>query len=263
MKMPLIAAHRGASGGNIPCNTWIAYEAALKQGADVIELDVTKSLDGELFVFHPGQEPNHLLSDRLISDMTADEVRALRYVNMDHCPTELAVSTLDDIFERLKNRCIINVDKFPDCMKEITHAIRRHNMVDQVLVKTNVGEEWFRQVEEIAPDLPYMVFARREDNVSEMLKGRALNYKGTEIIFQDEECPVAQIEYVEKMHRLGLKVWMNAIVYNYKRVLAAGHNDDISVAGDPDNGWGWLIKQGADYIQTDWPGMLRQYMNAM
>ena len=36
----LIVAHRGVSGGNIPCNTRAAYEIALKQGADMIETDV-------------------------------------------------------------------------------------------------------------------------------------------------------------------------------------------------------------------------------
>ena len=56
-------------------------------------------------------------------------------------------------------------------------------------------------------------------------------------------------------------VWANAIVYDYRVQLSAGHNDDISVAGFPDDGWGWLIDLGVDMIQTDWTGMLRQYMN--
>ena len=25
-------------------------------------------------------------------------------------------------------------------------------------------------------------------------------------------------------------------------------------------GWGWLAKQGFDFIQTDWTGMLTQYL---
>ena len=52
-ELPLIAAHRGVCGGNIPGNTLEAFEAALAQGAGVIELDVSQSADGELFVFHP------------------------------------------------------------------------------------------------------------------------------------------------------------------------------------------------------------------
>ena len=46
----LITAHRGVTGGNIPGNTLAAFDAALLQGADMIELDVSNSIDGELFV---------------------------------------------------------------------------------------------------------------------------------------------------------------------------------------------------------------------
>ena len=260
MKMPLIAAHRGASSGNIPCNTWAAYEAGLAQGADIIEIDVSKSADGELFTFHPRTEPVFLHSEKLISEMTADEVRKLRFYNYDGAVTEFGVSTLDETLDQLKDRCIVNIDKFPDCPAEIAAAVRRHGMQDQVLVKTNSTEEWFKIVEEVAPDLPYMIFARNEDNVSEMLTKRNLRYLGTESLFNTEDAQIAQPEYIEQMHKMGLKVWYNAIVFNYKTVHAAGHNDDISAAGKPDEGWGWLIDRGVDMIQTDWPGMLRQYM---
>ena len=49
----IIAAHRGSCAGNIPCNTLAAYEIALKQGADMLEVDVSCSIDGKLFLFHP------------------------------------------------------------------------------------------------------------------------------------------------------------------------------------------------------------------
>lgn len=60
LKTPLIAAHREVSGGNIPCNTLDAFDAALYRGADMVELDVASSMDGRLFVFHPGMESAHL-----------------------------------------------------------------------------------------------------------------------------------------------------------------------------------------------------------
>ncbi len=264
MKMPLVAAHRGCSGGNVHCNTWVAFEAALAQGADIIELDVTKSADGVLFVFLPGEEPHHLLSPRYIHEMTADEVRKLRYINIDHSPTGLGVSTLDDVLDQLKNRCIVNIDKFPDHPADVAAAVRRHGMQDQVFVKTPPTEEWFKTVEEVAPDLPYMVVTRNTDDFSTRLLGRKLRYLGTEALFTNEEAQVAQTQYIEQMHRMGLKVWYNAIVCNntsvHAGIHAAGHNDDLSVSGQPDKGWGWLIDKGVDMIQTDWPGMLRQYM---
>lgn len=260
MNRPLIAAHRGAAAGNIHCNTWIAFEAALAQGADVMEIDVSRSLDGQLFVFHPGQELNHLGSARPVKTMTAEEVRNLRYLNVDNCPTQVGVSTLDEVLEQLKNRCQINIDKFPLFMEDIARTVRRHGMEDQVIVKTDADRQLFDRVEQIAPDLPYMVFARGEDRFSKELKRRRLRYEGTEIIFPTEDCQVAQRSYIDEMHGMGLQVWANAIVFDCRRVLAAGHNDDISVAGQPDDGWGFLIDLGVDIIQTDWTGMLRDYI---
>ena len=48
---PLLAAHRGVCGANVPCNTIAAYKIALKQGADVVEIDVSKSKDGKFYVY--------------------------------------------------------------------------------------------------------------------------------------------------------------------------------------------------------------------
>lgn len=66
--------------------------------------------------------------------------------------------------------------------------------------------------------------------------------------------------YIDKLHRDGRLVWANAIIYNYKTQLSAGHSDDISAAGDPEGGWGWLADRGYDLIQTDWPLMMRLYL---
>lgn len=56
----LVAAHRGTSGGNIPPNSIAAFDIALKEGADILEMDLFQSIDGELFVFQHrnGTEPS-------------------------------------------------------------------------------------------------------------------------------------------------------------------------------------------------------------
>ena len=56
-------------------------------------------------------------------------------------------------------------------------------------------------------------------------------------------------------------MWVNSIVYNYNDVLAAEHNDDISISEDPEKGWGWLIRRGYNIIQTDWTLALAQYLD--
>ena len=49
---PSVIAHRGAWGAGVPENSLAAFERAIELGADMIELDVRRTRDRELIVFH-------------------------------------------------------------------------------------------------------------------------------------------------------------------------------------------------------------------
>ena len=259
-KTPLLAAHRGVCGANIPCNTLAAYEIALRQGADIIELDVSKSKDGELFAFHPGMEPVYLKCGKMISEMTAAEVREVPILNQDEVPTHYRVPTLFEALSFLKDRAYINVDKFWTDVEGIAACIRRAGVEKQVIVKTYLDEESLGNVEKYASDLMFMPMIWHKDESTEMLLKRNINLIGNEILFDKDTDEVISDAYIADMHRKGLLVWMNAIVYNEKDVISAGHTDDVSLTDDPAKGWGWLMEKKADIIQTDWPLMVRQYI---
>ncbi len=256
----LLTAHRGVAGGNIPCNTIAAFSAALIQKADMIELDVGRSLNGTLYIFHEGCERVQLGTDRKLGKMTDREIRELRYLNADAVPTVHGVNTFDEAFEFLKGRCYINVDKFNLYPDDIIRAIRRHNMMDQVVVKTPAKQMQLDVVEELAPEMPYIVIIDEEDHVTDEIARRKVNFIGVETTFKTEESPVATDAYREEMKKRDLLLWGNGIVFNHKRVLSAGHSDDISVTGNPDDGWGWLARKGFDIIQTDWPREVYLYL---
>lgn len=261
-KKPLLAAHRGVCGANIPCNTLAAYAIALQQGADIIELDVSKSLDGELFAFHPGMEPVYLKCGKMISEMTAREVREVPLLNQDEVPTHYRVPTLEEALAFLKDKAYINVDKFWTDVEGITACIRRAGVERQAIVKTYLEEDALREVEKFAPDLMFMPMVRHKDESTEMLLKRNINLIGNEVLFDRETDEVISDAYIAEMHRKGLLIWANAIVYNEKDVISAGHTDDVSLTEDPDLGWGWLIRKKVDIIQTDWPLMLKQYIDS-
>ena len=256
----LIVAHRGMPGGNVPCNTLPAYEMALRQGADMIEIDVTMGKEGTLYIFHPSMEPAHLNSPKYLPELTDAEIKELRYVNYDRAPTQFGVNRFDELLETFKGRCYINVDKFWDHPKEIYQAIKRHDMSDQIVVKSSPSETVFQMLEELAPELPYMPIVRNTNPVHEGLKCRDINYLGAEVLFESDTAEVASPEFMEMKHRDDKLGWANSIIYNYKSQLTGGHSDDTAVCGDPDSGWGWLAKRGYDLIQTDWTGPLVSYL---
>ena len=257
---PFLAAHRGVSTANIPCNTLAAYRIALALGADVVEIDVAKSKDGVFFVFHPGMEPVYLKCGKYISEMTAEEVKALPLLNQDEVPTSYRVPTLQEVFALLKGKAYINVDKFWTDVEGITAEIYKAGVEKQVIVKTHADEKALSEVEKYAPDLMYMTMAWHKDEVTELLTGRNVNFIGIEALFDREEDEICSDEYLSAMHEKGLLVWSNAIVYNEKEVISAHHTDDISLVDDPEKGWGWLMKKGFDFIQTDWLSAAHTYI---
>ena len=259
-KKVLIAAHRGVAGGNIPCNSIPGFQAALHQGADIIELDVAPSRDGVLYVFHPGMEHVFLRSERQIIEMDSHEVDSMVLRNQDGAHTPYHVPRLREVLELLRGKCYINLDKFWSCPAEISREVRELGMQDQVLVKTMVSRENFARVEEVASDLPYMVVAWDRDDFSEELQHRKIRYVGVEALFASENVPICQESYVRGMADRGMVMWANSIVYDHNAVLTAGHTDDIAVSADPDYGWGWLVNRGFNIIQTDWPLALKTYL---
>lgn len=259
-KRIIITAHRGVSGGNIPCNTIAAYDAALVHGADMIEIDASMSADGTLFSFHPGMEPSHLGVDLKIPELHDNEIRELRYINYDRVPTEWGLCTLDEIFSRYKNRCFINVDKFWDHPEAISDLIRKYEMEDQIVVKTTPSDRLFDIIESYAPEIAYLPIIKKDEGLHEMLKGRNINYIGAEVLFDSEDHELCSDEYIAKMHADGKLVWVNSLIYNCKAQLSARHSDDTAIAFDEERGWGWLADKNFDIIQTDWTLALRLFL---
>lgn len=261
----IVVAHRGSCGGNIPCNTMGAYKIAYDHGADMLEVDVSKSADGTLWILHPKMEYiqlNYLgtQSAPRLPDMHDDEIRRLHYVNPDRTYTEWQLCTLDEVLNEYKGKCYINIDKFWENPKEISDAIRAHGMEDQIIAKTSPKPELFDIIEEYGHGIQYLPIIKKDDGFHEELLRRRINYVGAEVVFANDTDTIASPEFIAKLHGDDKLVWANAILYNYKVPLAGGHSDDVSLTVDPELGWGWLADRGFDIIQTDWVLAMNQFL---
>lgn len=259
-KRVALAAHRGACGGNIPCNSIAAFKAALHAGADIIELDIEMSQDGKLFVQHPGMEKVHLLLADSIRNYPASFVEQLRLSNCDLTRTEYNILSLEEALIFLCDKCIVNLDKFGNYPNEIAALVRKLGVQERVLAKIPYRKELVDAVEKYAPDLPFMVYSWDVESAHEDLKKRNLRYAGMEVLFREETSMAASEDFIKRMHDENKFVWVNSIVYNYTEVLAAGHNDDVSIIGNPEMGWGWLADRGYDIIQTDFVYQSRLFL---
>lgn len=256
----LLVAHRGVWGGNVPPNTLAAYDTALAHGADMLEIDVDMTSDGRLVIFHPGMERAMLGWHGRIGEEPWSFVRKLRYMNIDECPTQFGLCTLDEVLARYKGHCYLNVDKFWDHPAEIAAAIRRRGMADQCLVKTGANPRVLDILEEHAADMPFLAVVRTPEELAAVRK-RKLRHVGAEVLFSSEDHPFASDAFIRREHKAGNLLWANAIIYNVREQLVAGRSDDMATAGnDPEGSWGWLADRGYDFIQTDWMLACSQFL---
>ena len=72
----LVIAHRGASHG-APENTLAAFRLAIDEGANIIELDVQQTADGEIVVIHDKDLKRVTGSDGNVWELSAEEIAGL------------------------------------------------------------------------------------------------------------------------------------------------------------------------------------------
>ena len=261
-----IAAHRGSCGGNIPPNTSVAYEAALFQGANILEADVARSADGVFYMFHTGSgnEKYYLGIDCAFEDLTSKELNELHLNNELGKDTLYHLIKLEDMLAQFKGRCIINLDRSWEYWEEILPMVRKLDMADQILLKSPCKKGWIEKAGLVASDFAYMPIINEDITPFYELGGDRLpGFIGAELVFATEESPIITNRTVEMLHKDGKIAWGNSIQFSAKKILSAGHNDDISLSGNPDAGWGWLVRHGFDIIQTDWVCALKLYLESL
>ena len=107
---PTILAHRGASA-HAPENTLAAFELALAQGADGIELDAKLSADGHVIVMHDATVDRTTDSHGRVKDLSLAELRSLDAgAFFAEKYRREKVPTLEEVFEALGKRMFVNVE---------------------------------------------------------------------------------------------------------------------------------------------------------
>jgi len=115
-----VFAHRGASG-EFPENTLLAFEQAIKQQSDGIELDAQyHQSSGKFILLHDSYVKNNEGVEYHFNDLPLNELLAITNENQ-------AITTLEQALAIINGQCLVNIE---------LKATRS----DQTLIKTIVGE---------------------------------------------------------------------------------------------------------------------------
>jgi glycerophosphoryl diester phosphodiesterase len=140
-----IIAHRGASA-NAPEHTLEAYDLALDQGADALEIDLRATLDGKLVALHdPTLERTHG-DPRAVAETTFAELSALTR----------APERLGQLLRayRGETRFLLELkDPVPPMERRLVRAVT-HSRVRAGVEVQSFDESCLRRMGRLAPDIP-------------------------------------------------------------------------------------------------------------
>lgn len=155
----LVFGHRGASA-YAPMNTLPAFELAVAQGADGVELDTHLSKDGHLIVLHDFTVDHTTDSQGYARDKTLAELRELDAgIKFGEQYRGTHIPTLDEVFEAVGHKLFINVEIKSESEdtdgveQKVVDCIIRHNMSQRVIV-SSFNPLALKRFRAIAPNIP-------------------------------------------------------------------------------------------------------------
>lgn len=261
----LIAQHRGARCGNIVGNTLPAFKASFLLGADMVELDVSRSTDGTLYCFHDTTEELNLRIHTNIEQLSDRVIGELQQYNSIWEPSGSGVQRLEEVLAAFSNGELYNVDRSWGKLQETFALLKKYpHTLQQALMKAPAKAELLDRYEEEPTKFMFMPIIRKREDIDLALSYENINLVGFELLAKSEDDGMWQDELIEELHEKGYFVWYNAITLSglEKHIKTAGHDDDRSIKEGFDEGWGVLIDKGIDVIQTDWPGLLSRYRDS-
>lgn len=262
-RSPLIVAHRGVATGMVPENTTASTRAAFRSGADMVEIDVVASADGEFYAFHTGTEQQNLGADIVIEELTAAQIDELAYSMTGRGGRARRIERLDGILTAFRGRALFNIDRSWHLWPALLDRLAVLDMTEQLLLKAPADAEVaIESLRGHSTSFPFMVVCRAADEVFALVDDPDLNLVGVELVADSEAHPLYDIDLLRQLRERSLFTFANAEMLGDHQDLFAGFDDEASIDDDPDSGWGRLIDLGFSAVQTDWPWLLRDYRDA-
>lgn len=150
----LVIAHRGASAA-APENTLAAFRLAADLGADGVELDVRRTVDGQLVVIHDASVDRTTDGTGRVAALTLDQLRRFDAGRKFGPPFRgERIPLLSKVFEVLGGRLLVDVEvKAAGVEAALLDLIRKTQMVDLVLI-SSFDAQVVAHVRDLAPEMP-------------------------------------------------------------------------------------------------------------
>lgn len=257
----LIAAHRGTFKANIAENSIASFNAAILEGADMVEIDLIESQDGVLYVFHDGGESRVFKEDIDIFTLTAAEIEQLRFHNQLDDKTSQKVITLRDYLDyisQVKVDFMINIDRCFKHFETLLPLLDEYDLQEKILIKAPIVKE-LEVLNQYKTKYMFMAILKTEADLIAIEKYEHINTVALELIVNDDLTYFDNKDLILKLKEKGYLIWLNSITLHDQAPLFYRYDDNAVITTMDFTPWKTLVSYHPDIIQTDWVAILDKF----
>ncbi|MFN8344800.1 MAG: glycerophosphodiester phosphodiesterase family protein [Spirosomataceae bacterium] len=232
----VVISHRG-NHLRVPENSVAACEAAIKSGADYVEIDLRTSSDGILLLHHDDSVDRMTNGQGKVAEKSWAELQSFQLKNPDpNDATAYRIPEFREVLRLCKNRINIYLDFKEADVAETWKQIQAEGMEKQVIVYINKIPD-YKRWRAAAPQIPLMTSLIKEVQNKEQLRYFLAQVKieALDNIYDAEMVEVAQNE--------GVAVWL-----------------DVQNPSEGPQTWDSALQKGVNGVQTDHPEELINYL---
>jgi glycerophosphoryl diester phosphodiesterase len=134
----LVTSHRG-DWRNAPENSLLGFKYAADMGADIVELDLKKTKDGEIVIMHDETINRTTNGKGKASDYTLQEIKAFGLKNGIGRVTNNHIPTLREVMLALKGKPVkVNLDKSYPYYNETYAILNETGTLQQAIFKSEM-----------------------------------------------------------------------------------------------------------------------------
>lgn len=270
-KKVFVVAHRG-DWRNACENSLQAIKNCIDMGVDIVEIDVQSTKDGVLILNHDGNfkrtcaivNPREAYKnlpqkgEGKVNDYTYEEIQ--KYFTLRDgagSRTPWKVPTLKEAMTLAKGKILVNIDKGFPHINKVQKILKETGTENQVIYKGGAPYAKVRQMYgDLLDKIVYMpITGDSSKHFSSFIDDFIANYRplAFEVLYRSENSPM--LDKIKELKKQKIKVWVNTLWPG----MQAGHSDEYAYL-DPDAHWGWVIRHGADIMQTDRPEAMLKYL---
>lgn len=227
----LLVVHRGANKV-APENTMSSLLKAYEQGADMVEMDIRQTKDGEFVLMHDARVNRTTNGRGKIKNLTLEEVRKLdagSWFSSEYKGEK--VPTLREILQASKGKGLVDLDIKKAHIPSLIKLLKEEGYMDDSILVTlhSFNKKVIREVQQLAPNIkvrPSYKYGFATYNFREKTPPQIVN-----IIW-----PKFSEEYVDKLHSHKIEAFVN---------LLGSRENEANIKR--------AINSGAEYIQVNDP----------